>query len=469
MNVEKSNSSEKISKKTAIFYSFAGISDTMSYQMFTFYIFNFYFAVKLLPLEWVTIGFIIWTIWNAINDPLIGALSDRTSTKWGRRKPYIVCGIIPTCIILILLWTPPLTDSNISIFIYFLIIINLFDTFYTMYSLNQTSLFPEMFQNLEQRTKANNYVQIFNIIGLLFAAILPSLFVSEYVEPGHEMEYISASIFMAIIAIIFAFIFIVFGLKERKEYSKDPETAPSFFNSVKFTFKNKPFRIYVITNLAVWYIFGLIPIINPYFLRFNLNISDALTQSLFLALIFVSAIVFMLLWSKIFAKKGVKNGELIALGSVIITLMPFLLIWNIIGAIFAYIIVGFGFAGIMFGRDVMMSTIIDYDELETGIRREGAYYGVNALIIRLSTIAVYLSIALVFGTIGWKIYDPTIVTEWTHVGLRILMCILPSIAIGLGILSLIRFPITKEKDMEIKKKLEAMHKEKKAKVSRNKH
>lgn len=468
MNIEKSNSSEKISKKTVIFYSFAGISDTMSYQMFTFYIFNFYFAVKLLPLEWVTIGFIIWTIWNAINDPLLGALSDRTSTKWGRRKPYIICGIIPTCILLILLWTPPLTGSSISIFIYFLIIINLFDTFYTMYSLNQTSLFPEMFQNLEQRTKANNYVQIFNIIGLLFAAILPSLFVSEYVEPGHETEYINASIFMAILAVIFAFIFIMFGLKERKEYSKDPETAPSFFNSVKFTFKNKPFRIYVITNLAVWYIFGLIPIINPYFLRYNLNISDALIQSLFLALIFVSAIIFMVLWSKIFAHKGVKNGELIALGSVIITLIPFLIIWDIIGAIFAYIIVGFGFAGIMFGRDVMMSAIIDYDELETGIRREAAYYGVNALIIRLSTIAVYLSIALVFGNIGWKIYDPTIVTEWTHLGLRILICVLPSVAIGLGILSLRRFPITKEKYAEIKNKLEAMHKEKKEKVTANK-
>jgi len=464
MNEEKSSSREIISTKRTIFYSFAGIADTMSYQMFTFYIFNFYFAVKQLPLEWVTFGFIIWTIWNAINDPLLGAWSDRTMSKWGRRKPWIIVGLIALIALVILVWTPPPGSITIEI-IYFMIIINIFDFFYTMYSLNQTSLFPEMFVDLEQRAKANNYVQIFNIIGLLFAALIPSFFVSEQVEPGHEMEYITASVVMAILVALFGVIFITLGLKERKEYSKDPEKAPSFFKSIKFTFKNKAFTTYVITNLAVWYVFGIFPIISPYFLRFILDIKDGLIQSLFLAIIFVSAIGFTVIWSKVFAKKGAKKAELIALFSLIITMVPFLIVWEIIGAIIAYIVVGFGFAGIMFGRDVMMSTIIDKDEIDTGVRREGAYYGVNALIIRLSTIAVYLSIFTVFNNIGWKIYDPTVVTDWTIIGLRFLMCLFPAIGLCLGAISLWRFPITKEKYEEIKDKLEELHGEKVGKVS----
>jgi GPH family glycoside/pentoside/hexuronide:cation symporter len=465
MSNEERKTGELVSRKTTIFYSFAGIADTMSYQMFTFYIFNFYYTVIIGDIWLVTLGYILWSVWNAINDPLLGILSDRTSTRWGRRKPHIIAGIIPTCILIILLWTAPLDNPTLG-FIYFIIVINLFDTFYTAYSLNQTSLFPEMYQDLDQRARANNYVAIFNIIGLLFAALLPSFFIEELIDFGstteratRQMQYITASIIMAILAAVFAAIFIIFGIKERKEYSKDPEAAPSFGKSVKLTFKNKAFKYYVAVNFAQWYIFGLVPIINTYYIGYIIGITDALFQMMFLALIFISAIIFMIIWRKIFTKNGAKKGHMTALAVMMIVLIPTLFIWEIIGAVITYILLGFGFAGIMFGRDVVMSAIIDYDEMDTGIRREGAYYGVNALIIRLSTVAVALSLAIVFPTIGWKTYTPS-VTVATLIGIRILMCIFPCVAIGVALILFMRFPIDKAKYSVIKEKLEELHSEK---------
>jgi GPH family glycoside/pentoside/hexuronide:cation symporter len=469
-------SGEIISKKTTIFYSFAGIADTMSYQIFTFYIFNFYYTVVIGDIWLVTFGYILWSVWNAFNDPLLGVLSDRTSTRWGRRKPHIIAGIIPTCIILILLWTAPITNSPLIGFIYFIVIINLFDTFYTAYSLNQTSLFPEMYQDLDQRAKANNYVQIFNTIGLLFAALLPSLMVSELLGPETvnlaeriqlQTEFIIAAVVMSVLAAIFATIFILFGIRERKEYSKDPKKAPSFKRALNFTFKNKAFKTYVITNFAQWYVFGLIPIINPYFVKFILGEDSAFIASLFLAIIFISAICFMILWRNFFAKKGAKIGQMTALSVLILTMVPFTFVWEMIGAIITYIIVGFGFAGVLFGRDVVMSAIIDSDEIETGIRREAGYYGVNALIIRLSTVVVALTIAIVFPTVGWTTWDPTIDLTLVNIGIRVLFFVFPVIALGLGILSLSRFPITQEKYAEIKEKLVEIHSEKLKKISEN--
>lgn len=456
-------------KKDIVGYSFAGIADTMSYQMFSFYIFNYYVAVKQLEVGPVIIGFIIWTIWNALNDPLLGALSDKSTSKWGRRKPYIIAGLIPLIILNILVWTAFFGNAVLD-YIYFLIIILLFDTFYTMYSLNQTSLFPEMFQNLDTRAKANNYVQIFNIIGLLLAAVIPTLFVPTVVQPGTEISYLQGAIIMAILAAVFGFIFIKFGLKERVEYAEDPLRAPNFLDSVKFTFNNKPFRTYVLTNLAVWYVFGLVPIMNPYYVRYILGLEAGIMSSLYLAILFIAAMAFMIPWSKIFSKFGPRKGEILALGSIILTMVPLLFFWHPIAAIFSYILMGFGFAGIMFGRDIMMSTIIDTDELKVGVRREAAYYGVNALIIRLSTIGVYISIGIVFAGIGWGVVvDPSAYTPDSNIGILILIYVLPAIILVLGILSLLRFPVTKERYDEIQEDLDEVHETKGKRVDITKY
>jgi len=74
---------------------------------FNTWVFSFYYTAVRLPVPYIVLAYVLWTIWNAINDPLIGIISDRTKTRWGRRKPYIMLGTIPVLIIEIILWMPP--------------------------------------------------------------------------------------------------------------------------------------------------------------------------------------------------------------------------------------------------------------------------------------------------------------------------------------------------------------------------
>ncbi|MHA1107398.1 MAG: MFS transporter, partial [Promethearchaeota archaeon] len=175
LNVER----KKFSYKKAVSYSIGQLSDIASYQAFTFLTFTYYFAVVGIDILSISIGFIIWSIWNSFNDTFIGYLSDKTHTRWGRRFPWIMLSLLPIALIMFLLFTPPFIFGIVGElinFVYFIFIIIIFELFFTMYDINYTSLFPEIFVTEEERTKGNNVRQLFAIFGLIIAFLLPGIF-----------------------------------------------------------------------------------------------------------------------------------------------------------------------------------------------------------------------------------------------------------------------------------------------------
>ncbi|MFW9938835.1 MAG: MFS transporter [Candidatus Thorarchaeota archaeon] len=465
MSELKEEKSESFSTRKAIIFGIGQFSDAIALQMFTIYVFTFYYAVVGVNVNLITLGFIFWSLWNAFNDPLLGALSDRTKTRWGRRKPYIIASIIPLCVIIVLLWTPP-TNTEIASFIYFIIIMILFDTFFTMYDLNYCALFPEIFQNLNDRARASAFKQIFTVIGLLFAFMVPTIIIPDLTNSTFISQYMYAGIVMSVIIFIGAFLMIKFGIKERTEFSEDYKTAPSIFASLKYSLKNKSFRIFIIMNVTYWYVVGMLPVVVPLYGRFVLQIGEgeSFLLGLLLGVAFISAAIFMALWRFIIVRVGMKRGVMISMITFIITLAPFMFINDVLSAFIAFLFAGLGLSGAIFFGDILLSAIIDEDELITGTRREGGYFGINALLTKLSTILVILSINIVFNSVGWAVFDPLGTTFQTIFGLRSLIFIFPACALMIGLVAISWFPITKKKYQTIKEEIEKLHLEKRKKI-----
>src|SRR3989338_3166826 len=156
-------------------YSFGAVATALSYQAFSTYIIFFYVDSMKLPPYLAGIGMLIYAVWNAVNDPIAGFISDHTRTRWGRRIPYIALGIIPFGLVYFLLWIPPFgaIDQVFWLFLYFTVFICLFDGFYTVTVLNWASLYPEMFSSLKERAEVNAFRQTFGMIGLLLGVALP--------------------------------------------------------------------------------------------------------------------------------------------------------------------------------------------------------------------------------------------------------------------------------------------------------
>ena len=458
---------EKKTGRIAAIFSFGQIADITAYQSFIFLIFTFYYAVVGIDMGLITIGFVIWSVWNAFNDPILGYFSDRTHTKWGRRRPWIMIAFIPLSVIMVFLFTPPLpvgTSNQIGNFFYFLIIIIVFELFYTMYSLNVTSLFPEIFLSKKERTQGNNIRAVYTIIGLIVAFILPGLIIPDFTDPAYLTEFQIFGVIAGIVVAIAVIIFLKFGPKEKKEFQKDYEKAFSLFNSVKYCVKSKSFRWYIIAEVGNWFVYGMLPTIVPLYAKFVLGTEGFMT-SLLLGLTFISAAFFMtVLWKPIVRKMGNKKTWIISMSVWGAALLPLMFISDIIPGFVVFFLIGVGLSGSLYIIDLVVSDIVDEDEVVTGIRREAGYYGVNAFFLRFSNVLVILAIGTVLSTVGWATFEPTSVTPDVLFGFRSLMVIFPVIALIISIIAMTQYPLHGEKLKEIQEKLKEIHEEKKARA-----
>jgi len=131
--------------------------------------------VKNLPVTWYSTFWFIYTIYNALNNPALGYLSDRTRTRWGRRIPYVLFGGLPYAVAFALIFTAPFDgrDNPTGLLIYFGTMIVIWEGLYTAIATGYYGLLPEMFESYRERTDVAAKMNIFQTIALVLGAALP--------------------------------------------------------------------------------------------------------------------------------------------------------------------------------------------------------------------------------------------------------------------------------------------------------
>ncbi len=465
------------SAKTTMAFGFGAMTDQMSHQAFQFLIFTYYYAVVDVNLTILATAFLIFAIWDSINDPLLGPISDRTRSKFGRRRFWILISIVPFALINIFLFTPPkfwgigYTTPLIN-GIYMVLIIMLYDLIYTIFSINQLALFPEMFNTEKERSRGNKYKNILTIVGLLVGFVIPTLIINPMVPIDDSLQartnisnmYLQTGLMVGLFVVIFGFIFFKFGMKEsgvRLEKTKTEELG--VFTSLKITFKNKSFLIFVFANLLVWFTFKMLTtIIALYGIHVvGINPDPDSPDSMLLTVLLLAALLTAALFFPILQwlgnKIGHRNAFMVTETIWILALIPFLFLdERPIAAVICMCFIGIGLSGAMYFVDLMIARVIDEDELNTGLRRQGSYYGINALINRYSTILVFGAIAAVLSGYGFNNYllSDDINYEGLKIGLKVLMVGFNIGAILIVLILLWRFPLHGEKWNDVQKRLQ---------------
>lgn len=440
-------------------FGMASFAEFFINSAFNTWVFSFYFTAVGLEALTIAFAFVLWTIWNAFNDPMIGFLSDRTKTRWGRRRPYIMIGLIPVLIIEIILWIPP-AGSEVTGFIYLLIMLICYDTFYTMLALPTDSLFPELYTSVEERAEVNTIRQILSTIGLIMAFLVPGIFIGELTE---KSGYLTNGIVTSIIVGITMLIFIKWGAKERPEFKMDYSHEFGFLKGLKYTVKNKGFVLYSAMFFLYEYTLLVLATTVPLFAKEVLGVDNTFLMALLLGAMFIIGIITVIIWSKLDLILGSMKAYSISIIAYIITSIPLLFVTNFITCLLTVILMGFGFGGMLYFVYLIIADVIDEDELKTGVRREGTFFGITNFFMRLSMILSILTVGLVFTGTDWSDFTPKPGVN-TIIGLKMLVFLFPTIALLITLICLLYYPFPKSKVEEIKKKLLQLHNEKREKV-----
>ena len=429
--------SGKLRGITKLVYGVGDVGNAMVNSAIGFYLMLFYTDGALVAPALAASALLVGKLWDAVNDPLFGWISDRTSSRFGKRRVYMIFGALPLAIAIALLWRVPQSLGDVGIFVWIAFTFLLFDTFWTLTNVPYYALTAELTDDYDERASLTAYRMVLGvpafIVGAALTPVIVGLFATE--RAGYAVVGIAYGAVAALALWISAA-----GIKERKAISASKSKTP-LVRAFLVTLKNRPFvrliAAYLIANTA----FALVRTLLAYFLTYQLDMEDQVPVVMLVLLAFVA--LFLFPWKMLSDRwnKGPAYALGLAVGGVAIA-ATFLLPhrptpWVYVVAIVA----GIGFSANWVFPWAMVPDVVETDRLKTGEHRGGMYYGVWGLAVKLSEALGIVATGWVLQLYGY-VAD---VEQSTHTlfGIRLFFGPVPAILFVLALPLLIWYPITR--------------------------
>ncbi|MCP4761552.1 MAG: MFS transporter [archaeon] len=433
LNQNKENIEMKHSSKIHTSYSLGSFFEDFLGTAFSVMVFFFYDNILGMDANVVGVAYIIFGIWNMINDPFAGYISDKPhkwTKKWGKRFPIFMITIIPCALLPIILFIPNIPNEFL-LFLYLVITICVFDMLFSFWNTNWLAIFPNKFRSQKERTQVGAIQTVFSQVGVTVGMLLPMLLCGDTQE-----SYIIPAIIISVICFITAVLMIP-SMRETKEEIQfslnQPKEEEPYLKTLKFALKQKHFIAYLVAYLGQSVMMTVMLGALPYFSEFVLQAGEESLIEIFIsAAILIGGVVSVPLWTWVGRKYGNRVGYLFGTGNTAIILCCgiFFGITDILMIIFGFIL-GFSMGATWTLIYPTFSDVIDDLVVKMKKRKEGIFYGFRTLIGRLSIVIEGISFGIIFTITDVDNHPYEVPAQW---GIRFAMMGTPMIFYALGFL-----------------------------------
>ena len=361
-----------------------------------------------------SVAALLGVIWDAINDPLVGMISDRVKSRWGRRRPFLLWFSIPYGLGFMLLWWAPPWHSQIALAITVSLAYMLSDTLQTFIFVPLYALTPEVTLDYDERTSLTGFRMFFNLLASLTTAVAAPAIVDSVLASGATQQQgyeIVSALFGGLAVIPLLLIFFTIKERERSEEEIESEQSVSFLETVRTAWANIPFRFATGIYVLNWITFDLVALVLPFYLTYWIAGGDLLAKAVGLplesavfAFLLVTSVVALPFWVWLAHKLSKRYAYMIGMSFWTAVLMMIFFLQpgqTTLMLVFA-VLAGLSVSTAHVLPDSIFPDVIEWDELRTGRRQEGIYYGVKNFIRKLTGAA---AIFLALQTLGWFGYQ----------------------------------------------------------------
>ncbi len=384
---------------------------------------------------------LVGKFWDAVTDPMMGFISDRTRSRWGRRRPYFLFGALP---LLLSMWyffsAPDYRNTQIIGFLWATFALCLLNTAYTVVNVPYASLTPELTKDFKERTTLNGFRFSFAVIGTILGAavVLPIVGLAGNSRTGFNLVGLLFGTIMA------GTILLTFLAVREPDHTHTPRPKQKFFATFLIVFQNKTYMrlaaVYTCNLTGITFVQTMLVYYFKYIYQNESMTTVAMILLLGVAMLSIPVSVL------IARKLGKKRTYQLALAILVLSCLALFLFGHTLGMNFTLGLMVFAGIGIGFGYVppyAMLPDVVEVDAVQSRTRKEGAYYGMWTF---FSKIGVALAAALSGAFLGLARFVPNIAAQTPAAifTIRLLIGPVPALIFLSGILLIHRYPLDEQ-------------------------
>jgi glycoside/pentoside/hexuronide:cation symporter, GPH family len=445
---------EKLSRRTKWIYGSGDLGFALTNTILSVYFALFLTEVVGLMPAVAALAIFIGGTWDYINDPIVGYLTDRTRTRWGRRRPYLLFGALPFALTFVLLWWKPPFTGVPALAAYYALAYAIFDTAASFVYMPFYALTPELTSDYDERTSLTGARMFFSIFGSLLAFTVPLAIVTAF-NPQHTDKVLVMGLILGLFSALPLWL-VFWGTRERSEFMHQERSG--LRESVRASVKNRPFVFGLLLFLFNGVTMAIIQVNLLYYIKYVVQRESQ--SNLIMATIFVVAMLALPLWAWVSAHLNKRLAYIIGIAFLAGVLMVLASLTPQTGMpliMTLCVLAGIGVSAMHVMPWAIIPDAIEYGELQSGKRNEGMFY---SLITLAQKIASSIAVPLALLVLQFSGYIPNSAAQPASAitGIRLVAGPIPAVAICMGILFTALFPLGRESYQEINRQLEERRK-----------
>jgi GPH family glycoside/pentoside/hexuronide:cation symporter len=410
--------------------------------------FLLFFLTDVLGVEPALAGLVLLLpkLWDVISDPIMGGISDITRSRIGRRRPYLLYSSIPFGLVFFILFLVPHYESEMARAIHVGLFFALGCTVFTIYNVPYSSMVAEMTDDYNERLSVTSFRMIGSSIGVLLAGGLAMALVEMGGggEPGFRLLGIVFGVMIAAFCLAGAW-----GTRKAR-FLEVVGHKPVFWEQAKIAFANRPFKVLMLMYLIQSIAIGVLMAGQIYYVKYVMKMPESYV-GLVSGVLFITAIIFIPFWLRMGVKFGKIKAYTAGLTLLILMLLSLFFTPPSQSEIFFFqmFLLGIGFSSFQLFPFSMLPDTIEFDEMQSGMRREGIFSGIWASGQKSAYAIGPAIIGLTLSLSGYDISGDQ--PESLATGIRIVFCAFTALMLLISLIPFRKYELTEARFEEIKR------------------